>query len=241
MKKILSVLIILLVLLSFFFLEEGPFLSLLGKVPFLSQANLGMIIGGDVREERDELLAEKRILLESLVEKEGLERENEELRAALGVGLDEEEVILSKVTLKRLSEGLLVIDKGRKEGVVTGLSVSDSHKGLVGKVVQVYNSNSIVLLASSMDQSFAVKNDGRVARLVGRGGEFYLDMAQAEGEFSKDDIIVTSGTDGVFFSGLIVGQVTSIESSDTNPFQEGMVNSIVDPVSIEYVFVLEGS
>ena len=137
----------------------------------------------------------------------------------------------------------IVIDKGKKDGVKKDMAVI-SPAGVVGRVLRVSNSFSMVLLL--IDQNFAL--DALVQRTRARGavegtGGFLCRMEYVL--CSKDvrcgDLVVASGLEGVFPKGIIIGKVMSITKNKRFMFQAITVKPMVEFKKLEEVLVVFNS
>jgi rod shape-determining protein MreC len=184
-----------------------------------------------------ELLAENSVLKE-------LEKNNELLRQALGVGLEKEfNLTIAQVTGKDLSKDSIFIDKGEKDGLEKGLPVVTSQKVLVGKISATYNNFSEVALIYSKEISFDAKvQDKNVSGLIkGQGNSrLLLDLIPLDKEITPGDIIVTSALSGDFPEGILVGKVQSVKKSELEPFQQAKIMPYFDLKEVDQLFVIQG-
>jgi len=102
------------------------------------------------------------------------------------------------------------IDKGEKHGIKPDMAVITAD-GVVGKVLHVYGSTSLVLLIS--DQSSGVGAILEKSRLQGilRGtpaGEVTLEKVMGDETVLPGEVVLTSGGDRIFPKGLPIGTVT---------------------------------
>jgi rod shape-determining protein MreC len=67
-----------------------------------------------------------------------------------------------------------------------------------------------------------------------------LDLVPLDAEISAGQTLVTSGLEGVFPPGLLVGTITSAKRSDVQPFQTAEVTPFFDPAHTETLFVITG-
>ena len=90
-----------------------------------------------------------------------------------------------------------------------------NERGLVGRVVETYNSNSRVLLLTDPNLSISIKtiSDGIFSLVSGAGdGKHLVSQFIKDDQIPKiGDIVVTSGTAQVFPVDLLVGKVSKIE------------------------------
>jgi len=106
----------------------------------------------------------------------------------------------------------LYIDKGESAGIKPDMAVITAD-GIVGKVLRVYSSTSLVLLIN--DQSSGVGAILEKSRLQGilKGtstGEVALEKVMSDETVPAGELVLTSGGDGVFPKGLLVGTVTKV-------------------------------
>jgi rod shape-determining protein MreC len=104
------------------------------------------------------------------------------------------------------------IDKGERDGIKPDMAVI-SKDGIVGKVLRVYRSTSLVLLID--DQTSGVGSILDKSRLQGilRGmssGEVMLEKVMSDETVPVGEQVLTSGGDGIFPKGLPVGTVTKV-------------------------------
>ena len=104
------------------------------------------------------------------------------------------------------------IDKGSTDGIKTDMAVITAD-GIVGKVLRVFHSTSLVLLID--DQSSGVGAILEKSRLQGvlRGtpaGEVILEKVMSDEQVQPGEQVLTSGGDRIFPKGLPVGTVTKV-------------------------------
>jgi rod shape-determining protein MreC len=107
----------------------------------------------------------------------------------------------------------IYIDKGEKEHLEPDMAVITS-AGVVGKVLKVYPSSSLVLLINDQSSGLgAILEKSRLQGVV-RGsvaGETMLDHVMSDEEVAVGETIVTSGGDGIFPKGFAVGTVAEVK------------------------------
>jgi rod shape-determining protein MreC len=104
------------------------------------------------------------------------------------------------------------IDKGEVDGLKPDTAVITAD-GVVGKVLLVYRSTSLVLLISDHSSGVgAILEKSRIEGIV-RGtpaGEVMLEKVMSDEAVSVGEQVLTSGGDGIFPKGLLVGTVTKV-------------------------------
>jgi len=196
------------------------------------RANRLWVENRDLQLERQELLAER--------------AENDRLRKLLGLAEAEPRraYVGARVIGVRLAPAglqLVTIDRGAEDGLARGMPVVVA-EGVVGRVHATAGHSAEVLLAVDRNSSIAVRVERTRARAnvrgLGRTEQARLDYALRSEDVIEGDLLVTSGTDGVFPAGLPVGRATQLQRVQHGLFQEGRVTPTVDPTRLEEVLVI---
>jgi len=193
-----------------------------------------------LKQELDELKLENQELLGQVVALKNLKKENETLRQALGIELQKDfKLTLSHIISKDISQDFILIDKGAKNGIVEGMPVITEQKVLIGRISEVYEDFSKVMLIFHKESSFDVKvND--ISGIVKGQGSFkaLLDFVPREENLSQGDIVVTSALGGIFPKGLLVGKIKEIKKNDVDPFQQAEIELFFDISRTETLFII---
>ena len=131
------------------------------------------------------------------------------------------------------------IDKGERDGIKPDMAVL-TRDGIVGKVLHVYRSTSLVLLID--DQTSGVGSILEKSRLQGilRGtssGEVVLEKVMSDETVPEGEQVLTSGGDGIFPKGLPVGTVTKVKTG-SDLFLNIHVRPAADLSRLEEVLVV---
>ncbi len=131
------------------------------------------------------------------------------------------------------------IDKGERDGIKPDMAVI-SRDGIVGKVLRVYGSTSLVLLID--DQTSGVGSILDKSRLQGilRGtssGEVVLEKVMSDENVPVGEKVLTSGGDSIFPKGLPIGTVTKV-SPGSDLFLNIRVRPAADLSRLEEVLVV---
>ena len=164
--------------------------------------------------EKYENLKKKDLDLKSLkYENEFFKAENNRLNnLILEKSLISENYILTKVLLDQQSPYLksVIINKGFKHGIKYGTSVKNEAY-YVGKIVDVNNLTSRVLLASDLNSKIPViVEPGNISAILSGNGnnEFAeLEYLPKENKINDGNIVYTSGIDGAISAAIPVGKV----------------------------------
>jgi rod shape-determining protein MreC len=263
---IISVLLVILLLNGLFYNQlknivftlVGP----LGKFFIASEDNLSDILisifkSGALKEENEALKEENFFLKNKLLEINSLQRENQELRKALSIGLQEEfKLIFAPLVLKDASEGYFLVGKGKKEGVKKGMVAITQSRVLIGKVDKVFDDYAQVVLISKKDFTFPVK----ISRLekekgkesvsaeelgasgVAKGGGGYqmrIELLPKDIEFKKGDIVSSTLLGNIFPENLLVGEIKNVKKDDSKAFQEAEVKIYLEGLNVKNLFLIE--
>ena len=134
----------------------------------------------------------------------------------------------------------IFIDRGRDAGLKVNM-VAMTPEGVVGKVVEVYDSTAQVLLLSDRKSGVGVElADSHVKGVLkGTGSSLCrLEYVPHEETVAVGALLLTSGQDQLFPKGLPVGQVLSVRPGEF--FQEIVVQPAAPLNRLEQVLVLAG-
>lgn len=184
-----------------------------------------------------------------------LKEENILLRQSLK---DYETLIKMKSNLKTIEESIIsakvigldpsnyfrsiTINRGSKDGIRENMAVLDPRGFLVGRtILPISRGESRVHLVT--DTSFAVSVETEKKEIVGilsgdgKGGCYLKYVLETEKDISEGDRLITTGYDGIFPPGILVGIIASIVPGDTL-FKEIMVNPFFDFRHLNQVAVI---
>jgi rod shape-determining protein MreC len=182
------------------------------------------------------LQAELREAKVRLAEAEATAEENHRLRALLGMVELEKPIAVTQLTSSTASSTrrFATIGAGKDEGVTVGMPVR-SKEGLVGRVLEVGSSTARVLLVTDTESLVPVRRaqDGVPAFAQGRGdGSLQIRLINLGiNPLKKGDVLVTSGSGGLYRPGTAVAAVTELT-------RDGAIARLLsDPAATEYVVV----
>jgi rod shape-determining protein MreC len=142
----------------------------------------------------------------------------------------------------------LVINQGSQEGVKVNQAVITT-KGLIGKVVEVFDHSAIVRLLTTQDVqnkvsvkiqlSPSTSAEAVLERYDPNRGAYVLQLLDTNSAVLKDMTVITSGLGGVFPAGLLVGRVTEVEQLVNAIGMKIYVSPSANFRSFDYVFVVD--
>jgi rod shape-determining protein MreC len=183
------------------------------------------------------------------LELERVRAENDRLRQLLAFpqAYRDLHVIGSRVVGVRLDPKglqLVTIDRGADDGIARMMPVVVS-LGVVGRIHSVAGATADVLLLSDRNSSIAVRVERSRARANVRGTGSpdlaRLEYALRSDDMNEGDVLMTSGTDGVFPRGLPVGRITGLKRTGQGLYQRADVAPTVDVTKLEEVLVITSS
>lgn len=218
------------------------------------QRGASTVIGG-VRTSWDDYLA-----LQSV------RSDNEQLRrevAQLQVALQQQRALAQQsrtlVDLLKLREGIqldtvaagviagsaspdfrtLTIDKGSADGVRPDMSVI-APAGVVGRIITPSaRAAKVQLLIDRNAAAGAIVERSRAQGVVeGTGGSLLLNYVSGTADVKPGDVVSTSGIDGIYPKGFVIGQIESVEKGAGGAFGAIVIRPAVDFSSIEAVLVV---
>ena len=205
----------------------------------------GFLKADDLTKENMFFKSENQKLLGQNIELEQLKKENESLRIALGLGIEQEfNLEIAQIIAKEMFNDYLVINKGFNDGIRIGFPVITENKVLVGRISELYENISEVELLSSKNNSFDIEIfEKEIYSLAKGSGDFkiVLDLILKEENIEIGDKVISSVIGGNFPGGLLIGEIQDIEKSDTVAFQQAQVKPSFNINDFKTLFIISDS
>ncbi len=135
----------------------------------------------------------------------------------------------------------VVINKGEKDGLRPNMGVIIAD-GVIGRIVKTSPSYSRVLLLSGRNSAIAglIQRTRSEGIVVGGGVRMLrLTYIMIDSDVQNGDLVLTSGTDGIFPPGIVIGRVSSIESPKNALFHTIEIMPGADLSKVREVMVLK--
>jgi rod shape-determining protein MreC len=141
------------------------------------------------------------------------------------------------------------INRGEQDGVRRGMPVV-TPDGVVGQVLRATGGYADVLLINDVKSHIGVRVERSRARGTASGagggraltlendGALLLENVMRSDDLKEGDRLVTSGTDGIFPPGLVMGRAAAVHRKPTGMFLAAELLPEVDLNKVEEVFVL---
>jgi rod shape-determining protein MreC len=208
---------------------------------------------GDYMQARDVAQASEREAREQLLlqarrsgQVEQLALENKQLRELLSLSKRLETKGMTAEVLYDAADPYtrkLIINKGLLDGIKASSPVMDEH-GILGQVTHVLPLVSEVTLVTDREHSIPVLNTRTGARGVAygeAGGAPLLELRfmATNADIEVGDILSTSGVDGIYPPGVLVGKVTKVERRAETAFARILCEPVGRVQGARHVMVLD--
>jgi len=133
-----------------------------------------------------------------------------------------------------------IINRGSDDGLRKGMPAV-TQQGLVGRIAAVTAGAGRVQLITDPASSVNVRIEPGGAQAVLNGsitGELALEMIPQSANVQTGDLVLTSGLGGNYPGNILIGQVLSVRSRETDLFQRAIVQSVVDFSDLQILLVI---
>jgi len=202
---------------------------------------------GQARADETAARARMAALAERAARTESLAPENERLRALLTLRPALPVRSLSAEVMYEAADPFsrkVFLDRGSQHGVVLGAPVINE-AGVIGQVTRAFALTSEVTLLVDKDAAIPVINSRTQQRSAAYGGGgvgpggMELRFVAGHADVRVDDVLQTSGLDGVYPPGLPVARVSSVERRAEAGFARIGLVPLAPPDGVRHVLVLE--
>jgi len=203
-------------------IKEGIYrLSFVASVPEQQIRNTSILIKNHFKmyEDYDELKDNYKYLEGRQYNVEYLQSENVRLKKIIDEYIIDTDKVVAKVLLDKNSPFLksIILNKGSKENIKLGMAVLDGEY-LIGKVVEVNYLTSRALLISDLNSKIPViiEPNSTLSILSGSGKNFgQIQYVKDDDNIQIGNIVYSSGSGGIFKSGIPIGKVIFDEKSQS--------------------------
>lgn len=226
---------------NFFYLASAPIqITFWGAGDRVSDFFEAITRAENLKKENEKLEFKIKELFAEMVMLRELKKENQVLREALDIGLQKEfKMVFAQITGKDIAQDSVLINKGLEDGISKDMPVVTQHRILVGRISNVYDNFSRIMLISNKESAFSVNIQDTKAIARGRGAaQLLLDFVPHNVKIREGDKVVTTALEGIFPKGLLIGYLKNIKRLDVEPFQQAEIQLAVDIKELRYVFVI---
>ncbi len=198
----------------------------------------------DLAQENARLTNENKVLWGEASRLKEVARENEWLRQQLNLDQPaKQRLVMVEVSGYDLTQGqYFLVNRGSADGVVAGLAVAAANNFLVGRVVEVNDNFSKILLISDGASAInAVTQDTRVNGSVkgSHGLGITLEMVPIDAQINVGETVLSSGLNDGIPRGLVIGRITSLNKKANEIWQSAVIAPAADLNNLEQVFIIQ--
>ena len=205
--------------------------------------------------EYESLLAENEALKEELSKlqedarlADSIARENDRLRAALGmVEANEDYKLVDCYIISRSSQewsSSFTVNRGKNAGLEAGMCAVTANSEVVGLVSEVGANYAVIksVMDSSLEISATIASSGYNGMVQGgyasgQEGLLRMDYLPSNSVIRNNDQVVTSGST-VYPRNLIIGNVVDADFDDTGVAKYALLKPAVNVGSLEQIFIV---
>lgn len=212
--------------------KTGNFLRFLGTIKYLNQEN-------------ETLKKENKKLTAEIAELKETTWENKLLRKQLDLSPEKDLKLISSFIIGRSSPEFgqyIIIDKGQNSGIKKNQAVIASSGILVGKIIETSSKTSKILLITDINSSVsAIIQETRASGIVKgeHGTGLIMEMIPRDEKIEIGKTIITSGLEGFFPKGLLIGKTKNTISSPSSIFQKAIIEPPINIQELEMVFIVK--
>ena len=172
----------------------------------------------NLHEKNEKNISQLKVLQSKELLNDFIVSENKRLKKIIDDYLVKSDEVIAKVLSDKKSPFLrsIIVNKGSKDKIKLGMVALDGEY-LVGKIVEVNYASSRVLLLSDLNSKIPVVVEpiGMLSILSGTGKDnAIIQYSKIEEAINTTSIIYTSGSAGLFKSGIPVGKIEKINSNE---------------------------
>jgi len=198
----------------------------------------------DLNKENADLQKKNSELESEITNLKEVERENEILREGLKIA-EKNQFNLEFASIvgkdAQSPREWVLINKGVNDGMEKDMIVISKEMNLVGRIIEVMDGFSKVMLIANKESIVAAIIEGeRSQGLVKEEekGKLFMDFIPRNEKLEIGERIITSGMDKIFPKGILIGKIESIDLSQNQLFQKAIIAPAVDFSKLEEVFVI---
>lgn len=198
-----------------------------------------------IKIENQTLTKENLELKAQLFNVRNIEKENDLLKNQLNLGYKNNWKFIAANIIGRDYQNFrsFFVNNGRKSGIDRGMAVVGEGENVIGQVILATENTALIRTIFDPETKIsAVAKNNKITGLVkGLGLDIVLDLMLKSKEIETQDLVTTSGQDGVWPRGLIIGKVLQVERHPNQILQTIRIQSLLDWPNLSTVFILKPS
>ncbi|MCK4919261.1 MAG: rod shape-determining protein MreC [Candidatus Pacebacteria bacterium] len=136
----------------------------------------------------------------------------------------------------------IIVNLGKRQEIKEGYPVIASGGILIGKVVEVFESYSRIMLITDSESSINSITQKTRSNGISKGSYatgIKLEMINQSENLVEGDLVITSGLENKIPKGLVIGKISNIEEAANKIFKTAELELFVDFNKVEKVFIIK--
>ena len=198
----------------------------------------------NIKESNTRLISENLDLYNKLAKLSQLEEENSLLREKLNLSQKAINTRLAGVIGRDFQNNRsFLIDKGTNDGLAIGMVVISENETLIGRIADAgYNTSKVQTILDTQSRIAAITATSKISGLVrGLGSDVIFDLIVKNKKPEIGELVISSGTDGIWPRGFIIGKIKEVKSQDNQVFNTADIELLAKLQDFDSVFVILNS
>ncbi len=198
----------------------------------------------NIKESNTRLISENLDLYNKLVKLSQLEEENSLLRKELNLSQKAINTRLASVIGRDFQNNRsFLINKGTNDGIAIGMVVISEDETLIGRITDAsYNASKVQTILDTQSRIAAITATSKISGLVrGLGSNVIFDLIIKNKKPETGELVIASGTDGIWPRGFIIGKIKEVKSQDNQVFNTAGIELLARLQDFDSVFVILNS
>jgi len=198
----------------------------------------------NLKESNIALRGENLELYAKLTKLRELEEKNDLLKEQLRLSKDLTNIYSADVIGRDFQNNRsFMISKGAAEGIKNNMVVIGKGKTLIGKIINAnYHSAEVRTILDTQSRISVIALYSKTPGLIrGLGSSVSFDLIPKNKNPEIEEPIISSGTDGIWPKGLIIGKIKKIKSADQEVFNAAEVEIAADFREFTNVFIINNA
>ena len=139
------------------------------------------------------------------------------------------------------ARNVIAIDAGSGDGLREGMIVVSEGRSLVGTVTRVLDDYAwVTLITDPKSAVSAIVQESRADGVVSGNydGSLVMEFVSQGAAVKEGDFVVTSGVGGRYPTGVVIGRVAEVETTEQDLFQEVHVDHLASLSKLEDVLII---
>jgi len=198
----------------------------------------------NIKESNSRLISENLDLYNKLAKLSRLEEENSLLREELNLSQKAINTRLADVIGRDFQNNRsFLINKGSNDGIAIGMAVISEGETIIGRIADAgYNTSKVQTILDTQSRIAAITATSRISGLIrGLGSDVIFDLIVKNKKPETGELVVSSGTDGIWPRGFIIGKIKEVKSRDNQVFNTADIELLAKLRDFNSVFVILNS